>query len=903
MADNFYTINVIPNLRLGLSAGATLSDNAGRQSRKIELQATAGIEAAGNWETAGSKEVILKGPADVIGIRESEIARCMPVAGSNDFPYNFFPFIEFNEPDFLWRYSVPTTTSKEKMHPWLALVVLENNGSFSMKQVSLAKGWTITRLTVNDGKILPDISNLWAWAHVHFLGDVNSSKDCENRLRNFPDTNCCRLICPVQLSGGKPYTAFLVPAYEAGRRAALGEDVEVNLKDNLKPWNAVAGKAFDLPVFYQWSFTASEYGEFEELVKKIKKPGQVDALTGMKVDLSENGLISTAALLKDTNTNAAVFNFQAALVPVTSTNPDTAVLNKFKEEMQKQLVEQIPTDDEDPLVTIPVYGQSFSNDLAADLNNPDSWLSELNSHPAYRIAAAAGAQIVQQNQDEYIAMYMEHINTVAELTEKIRLAEMSASIEASMHKQHLRKLPAERRVFVALQQNDLEANWELDESGLPKGSTTLRSRKYFGNNAIKRFAPDAVTEQKKFLKAHIELRMTGRTTANVAPALQPNAKSTLRADIVDMKPVDVATLAEVIYRPEKALDMIEAKLVKVGGTTGSKIREISGISIKDPKLLLSLINRNPSLLKQIMTENTYTVRGRGTFELTTAKGILVSGTITRKSTGSSKLQALYDELNKIEIPYTTSTLLRLYSKDLMMIGMDALTINSAIMMKPNQSYIESFMMGMNHEMSKILLWREICLPPKLSLFRHFWPSIFGSSQADYDDIMPLSQWKGTDRLGTHSASGSPQPETILLIKGDLVKCFPDLDIIAVQVQPNGTVNNDTWQSVLMNRENDTNFEVKMPMFLDKVAHDTLLIGFGELQKGKSYFVFTEPMCLPRFGLDLIKITDDDDLTWSQVKIDRNWVMSFNDYSDSANIVPDILQLPAQVVVPANYFII
>ena len=49
--------------------------------------------------------VALRGPRDVIGISESMIARREPAPNTVDFEPNYFPFIEFIDPDFPWRYS------------------------------------------------------------------------------------------------------------------------------------------------------------------------------------------------------------------------------------------------------------------------------------------------------------------------------------------------------------------------------------------------------------------------------------------------------------------------------------------------------------------------------------------------------------------------------------------------------------------------------------------------------------------------------------------------------------------------------------------------------------------------------------------------------------------------------
>ena len=71
------------------------------------------------------KEITLFGPGDLLGINENIISRLAPSPNANNFESSLTPFIEFSEPDFLWRFSSLQTADKKNWLPWLTLIVLK----------------------------------------------------------------------------------------------------------------------------------------------------------------------------------------------------------------------------------------------------------------------------------------------------------------------------------------------------------------------------------------------------------------------------------------------------------------------------------------------------------------------------------------------------------------------------------------------------------------------------------------------------------------------------------------------------------------------------------------------------------------------------------------------------------
>jgi len=58
------------------------------------------IDNQGTEHPVGAHELIFRGPGDILGISPRMIARLEPLPGTHDFEPNYFPYVEFVDPDF-----------------------------------------------------------------------------------------------------------------------------------------------------------------------------------------------------------------------------------------------------------------------------------------------------------------------------------------------------------------------------------------------------------------------------------------------------------------------------------------------------------------------------------------------------------------------------------------------------------------------------------------------------------------------------------------------------------------------------------------------------------------------------------------------------------------------------------
>src|SRR5207344_2965270 len=98
---------------------------------------------------------------------------------------------------------------------------------------------------------LPDLAESWAWAHAQVV-QMDATQPVETLLTSQPDQNLSRLLSPRRLEPETSYLACVVPAFDAGRKAGLGEPVTPADEDKLAPaWDG-AKPVVTLPVYYQW---------------------------------------------------------------------------------------------------------------------------------------------------------------------------------------------------------------------------------------------------------------------------------------------------------------------------------------------------------------------------------------------------------------------------------------------------------------------------------------------------------------------------------------------------------------------------------------------------------------------------------------------------------------------------
>jgi len=226
--------------------------------------------------------------------------------------------------------------------------------------------------------------------------------------------------------------------------------------------------------------------------------------------------------------------------------------------------------------------------------------------------------------------------------------------------------------------------------------------------------------------------------------------------------------------------------------------------------------------------------------------------------------------------------------------------NSITLLESNQEFIEAYMVGLNHEFARELLWREYPTDQRGSYFRQFWDvSSFYDDDADLNeeemkeklrDIPPIHKWSRSSELGDHDhreEGRDNEEELVLVIRGELLKKYPNAVIYAHKAKwqrEDGEINNEVErQLVELTAEEEKNppkSKVKTPLYEARVDPDIHFFGFdltaGEAKGGSGepgdqeagwFFVIKERPGEPRFGLDIGTEENLDvwnDLSWGRL---------------------------------------
>jgi hypothetical protein len=279
------------------------------------------------------------------------------------------------------------------------------------------------------------------------------------------------------------------------------------------------------------------------------------------------------------------------------------------------------------------------------------------------------------------------------------------------------------------------------------------------------------------------------------------------------------------------------------------------------------------------------------------------------------------------------------SGELMLPNLKLIPANTISLLKTNQKFIESYLVGLNHEMGRELLWREYPTDERGSYFRQFWgvkgiirPNT-GKTEAqlteEYKDIKPIHAWSIHSLLGTHNNRdpGGDTEQTVLLIRGDLLKRYPNTLIFAQKAIAADNPDEPVIDLDLTAEEYAT--EVKFPLYRAELPPDIKLFGFDltieqargtELTPGFTdhlgwFFIIQEVPGEPRFGMDINfdPGTDGlswDDLAWDRLPPDTRFIKSTvvpninvsdkNKWgADSANMAYVLFQKPSMVAVHAQ----
>jgi hypothetical protein len=191
-------------------------------------------------------------------------------------------------------------------------------------------------------------------------------------------------------------------------------------------------------------------------------------------------------------------------------------------------------------------------------------------------------------------------------------------------------------------------------------------------------------------------------------------------------------------------------------------------------------------------------------------------------------------------------------------GLDLVPPNTVVPLETNTTFVQSYLVGLNTEMGRELLWRDYPADLRATYFDRFWDA--ASSPGRPPDIDDLAAW-GSRSLG----AAATDEDFVLLVRSELLRRYPDATIYAARAG-----------------------EERHPIFTGGFAPDVRFFGFDidAADIGDWNIVIQEHPSAPRFGIE----ADTD-------PGDRTHVAPAG--SDAATTARAVRQLPVRVTIPAT----
>ncbi len=991
----------LPWLRRGIANRLqTPAASASRAKLSVALTVASDVES----QPLAPREVQLVGPGDVIGINPQLVVRTEPRHWIADFEPNYFAFIEFYDEDFPWRYTPasPDTTA-HRLTPWITLLLLkETEFQRDNRPGKPLPGIKLTP-AANVSALFAPAEQLWAWAHVHVNdslgpGHVPDLDGLDARLRANPDVGYARLFCPRRLEPNTGYTAVVIPTFEVGRKAGLGQPVEDGEPGLDISWTA----ATEFPVYYEWFFRTGAAGDFEELVRALK-PRSMPKEVGIRdLDIQRPGFgLPPIASVPDD-----VVGLEGALLsPFTVSKPLDAASN-FPPEIEKQVNLAADAADagvgaEDPVVTAPLYGRwhALVERVSADPADRN-WVNELNTDPRLRSPAGMGTRVIQQNQEEFMKLAWQQIGEILAANRKVHFVQMALKASQAAYEKHLAPLPDHRAmpilapVFRKVMGSPVTVHHLVRESRLTRSALggamrkQLRPRGLLARRAFPRAtrASGAAALVRRINEGKISAAPPravpdGPTLERVADVLAPRLSDLQRSLLKQAGPIAgflLALLGLLFFALPGRL--VKFLLVAAGGATVLAYRRVRRLQQKaEAAEALAPASLSPEAVSAIPPNRSFRLAPPGQeppaaspasgsesadardfrtalSDFSTVASIRVPPPAPRPAVavasahaavmraveparafslrfspllrvGGSSLvvytRGYQDALAGSPLPRIVPAMaypdlkkpmyepLRDISTDFFVPNLNLIPPNTISLMVQNQPFIEAYMVGLNHEFGRELLWREYPTDQRGSSFRQFWDVSNAVNTGGLPpkelaekirDITRIHEWSAASKLGEHNNRdplgqlGGPDADpndrsVVLVIRGDLLKRYPNTIIYAQRARW-GESADDQFQLLLWDETGEKSeadpqdSNLRFPLYKAKVGPDIHFTGFdltlrevrgdenlAETAEAKAnipadklgwFFVIKEVVGEPRFGLDESASAEPSEEKWDNL---------------------------------------
>ena len=825
------------------------------------------------------KKLSLYGPGSVTGIDRLQVVRVEPRHGSTDFEPNYFPAIEFDRPDFPWLFTPAKANKDNCLRPWLCLVVVRKQEGVKLRPgTNQPLPILEIRKPASPGAELPDLAEAHLWAHAQVTGTAKNG--LTSTLKSKPAQTVSRLLCPRRLDPSTAYIACVVPAFAVGIAAGLNKTAETKTLQPAWLSGEDAPDEIELPVYFSWEFQTSAGGDFEELVRRLK-PREMSAKAGKRpMDIGDPGFDF------DPPTPAAndvTLGLEGALRPVDSKSDEWAV--EVRRPFQNALTRILnaPRDiattdvtDPDPIVGPPVYGCWYAGAHRVDAENATSppWLNELNLDPRNRVIAGIGTQVVQQQQEQLMASAWEQLGDIEKINQRLRQAQLSQAVNTKYFTKTFSRLPEDsflKMVAPAKSQIVLPDEapnqpgvrmrlaQKLASSTVPQTvvSASLRRLTRPRSSMNKELTLAGVTSVGTLFKM-FDTGVTLNTPQQTRGAVTIDQVTNALPSMVNAQGLIMNPGPPPFFEHVKAEWSFMLTTFRLSSLSSSFLNSRAPSPQTSPDFFEASKSHHDYLTRLFTTTifadlrqpiRMLEIKAKVLLSLNperTVRDAALDGMEFNRPTMRTD-DALEPIMDAPSFPQPMYEGLRDLSQDYFFPGLQHVPVNTAQVLKTNAKFIESFMVGLNAEMGRELLWRNYPTDQRGTYFQQFWDTKSAGARAQLD-IREIHEWRNSI-LGANMIGRGDR--LVLLIRGDIIKRYPNLVIYAVKaVMKNG-------KRELATEHQELNVPPPLeahPVFRGTLDPDMVFVGFDltsdEVVKGTGwFFVLQQQPTEPRFGLD------------------------------------------------------
>jgi hypothetical protein len=779
----------------------------------------------------GLPSLALRGPGDIIGFDASVVHRVWPRANSNNAEPNYFAIAELAEPDLPWRYS-PAPSSGDRLTPWLCLVVVEEAQLGPWIPASRDRPLAVVGA---DAGALPDLSQAWAWAHAQLTAEPPGSDfdaaSVNAALAGQPGQALARLICPRRLDPLTRYVACVVPTFERGRLAGLGQAVDG--VDRLAfAWHAGAGPV-TLPVYHSWRFQTGEPGDFSALVRLlVARDDLPDAVWERDLAVSPPGADPPAWQGVKLEGALRTLGGQHTPWPDLDENGYTAALAAL-------------VNVQGPVLAPPLYGRwlARASNLSAAPDAAPPWFHQLNGDPRARVAAGLGTLVVQSEQQELLAGAWAQVDGIRRVNQQLRLSQLARELSTRLHTRHFSVggdafLQLTAPLHGRTRNAATTARAQLARSAIVPGALGAAWRRVsrpmgsLGMRQGRPAAPAAPSVLQRLNTGALSLvpAATTATTTGAAARLGDLGAAFKKAGVTPEKLHTVALphgFGVVAHAPAPATARGALPPVALPPeAAGSFAQAASALMAQLGRLApgVTWVQADLDTLKRAVLTD---LHPRQTIEAP------LVARLSGFTGGPKRVDPLEPVMPAPEFPQAMYEPLARRSQQWIVPGLDQVPANTVATLATNWPFVEAYLVGLNHELARKLLWNGYPTDQRGTYFRHFW-DIRGSSGGG--DVGPIHQWTGA--LGANRTL--PADPLVLLVRGELIRRYPNVVVYAAQ-------------AVVQDGLRQPGPTEKQPLFYARLEPDVALFGF-DLDPGAArgdpgwFFVLQEHPSEPRFGL-------------------------------------------------------